>query len=222
MMSRLALRGVHRHRWEWPPFAVAVVAAGLFFWLAHEAAIEHEHSALELDWMRAISALRTDVMTSALLWVNRVHDEAIASLIFIILAAQAFRRRWRQFHLLLAMGPGAMLLNLLAKSAFQRPRPPVDALVSAHGYAFPSGHTIAAAATAAMLIYLTWHQTTSPGWRAAVAIVAVSMALVVGFSRVYLGAHYPSDVMASLLEAVAWSCLCIEVGRYRPDLSGEN
>lgn len=219
MISRLELRWLRKPGWARLPFSVTILATGLFFLLAHEAVIEHEHGALELYWMEVLSTLRTEVLTSVLLWVNRVHDKVIASLVIVILATQIYRRRWRQFCLLLIMGPGAMLLNLLAKNVFQRPRPQVDALVSAHGYAFPSGHTIAAAAVAAMLIHLTWRETTSSGWRGASVVLAVPMALVVGFGRVYLGAHYPSDVMASLLEAVAWSCLCIAVDCDRPDLS---
>lgn len=208
----------HSSRRGWFPFAIASIFFGLFFLLAHEVVFEHDYYMVELQWMEALAMHRTEMLTDALLWVSRAHDGIIASLIIVILTLQIYRRRWRQLRFLLILGPGVMLFSWLAKHVFQRPRPQImDALISAHGYGFPSGHTITAAATAVMLIHFTWHETTSHSWRGIVVVFAVSLTLVVGFSRVYLGVHYPSDVLASLLEVAAWSCLCIAMDGHRPN-----
>lgn len=89
---------------------------------------------------------------------------------------------------------GSFLLNSLLKYIFARPRPNLfPPLVVEHSYSFPSGHTMAAVAVYGLLALVLW-QRGRRGW----AALAGSWAPLVALSRVYLGAHYPSDVLASL------------------------
>lgn len=96
----------------------------------------------------------------------------------------------------------SVILNLGIKAMITRPRPmAVPALVVETGYSFPSGHSMAGAAFYGFLIYLLWRQQVSPRARRwGTGLLAVIIALV-GISRVYLGVHYLSDVVAGFLAA---------------------
>lgn len=112
--------------------------------------------------------------------------------------------------------PGGMLLNYAVKHAFQRARPAFDGAAAIASYSFPSGH--AAGATlwwGFMLVWLFAHRADGRT-RIAGATLAAAMVLLTALSRVYLGAHYLSDVLAAIGEAAAWLALCFMVLGRRP------
>lgn len=100
----------------------------------------------------------------------------------------------------LAVG-GAVALNNLVKVIFGRPRPALwESIAPAKFYSFPSGHAMGTAALAAALAFLLW----PTPWRWPVLLASGLFALCVGFSRLYLGVHYPSDVLAGWVGSVGW------------------
>ena len=100
--------------------------------------------------------------------------------------------------------PLGMLLNVLLKNIFQRARPSFEhPLLTLTTYSFPSGH--AAAATLLYGVLGAYLVCTCKGWRRALAgCLAVAMVALVGLSRIYLGAHYLSDVAAAVASSVGW------------------
>ncbi|GAB3850005.1 phosphatase PAP2 family protein [Hymenobacter terrigena] len=96
---------------------------------------------------------------------------------------------------------GAMALNMLVKVLFARPRPALWlSLKPAFYYSFPSGHAMGAAAVATALGFLLWqHRGHWLAW-----VLGPLFALAVGWSRMYLGVHYPSDVLAGWTGSVGW------------------
>ncbi len=105
--------------------------------------------------------------------------------------------------LLLAFG-GASVVNSLLKLVFHRPRPEL-AFVHLDTYSFPSGHAATSSATFTVLAYLLarrYHSTAARIWIGLGAAAAIAL---VGFSRLYLGAHYLSDVLAGISFGVAWA-----------------
>lgn len=100
----------------------------------------------------------------------------------------------------LAIG-GAVFLNLSAKAFFGRARPSLWASIAPEtSFSFPSGHAMGAAALAAALTFLFW----PTRWRWMAMALTVLFALGVGWSRMYLGVHYPSDVVAGWVVSVGW------------------
>ena len=104
---------------------------------------------------------------------------------------------------------GGMGLNRLLKYAFQRPRPHFDdPLLSLTGYSFPSGHTMAATVLYGVVAVFLVARTKHLAARAIVILSAAALIAIVGFSRIYLGAHYLSDVLGAIAEGLAWLSLC--------------
>lgn len=114
--------------------------------------------------------------------------------ITVILSGIMVNRRF-VWQVLLTIGSG-VLLNRIIKLLIQRPRPNTNLLMHYSSYSFPSGHSSAAALILGCLILLTW-QVVRRNWvKVIITTILVILVLAIGFSRVYVGAHYPSDVLA--------------------------
>lgn len=103
---------------------------------------------------------------------------------------------------LLALGVGgAALINQILKSTFERTRPDLwEQIVVETSYSFPSGHAMVSLALAASLVALVWRTR----WRPAAIVTATIYVVIIGLSRLYLGVHYPSDVLAGWLFSGLW------------------
>jgi undecaprenyl-diphosphatase len=116
-----------------------------------------------------------------------------------------YYKRWRLSAILLCVSTGgSVLLTTVLKAVFQRQRPElIDSGYTATFYSFPSGHaTVAAGFYGALAIILAYRA--RGFWRWAIASGGLSLVLLIGFSRLYLGVHYPTDVLAGFLAAVLW------------------
>jgi undecaprenyl-diphosphatase len=127
-----------------------------------------------------------------------------AELVFLPLLAVAGWLAWqKKWHLLLSLlvsFGGAMGMSFLFKSLFARPRPTVFVpLLTENSFIFTSGHTLLAVAVFGWLAVWLW-QCRQTGW----AILSGVWVFLVALSRVYLGVHYPSDVLASLMLGTVW------------------
>ena len=169
---------------------------------------------LELDQAAShwFAAHRDAALTRAMLLVSSVHQTGkLLAFSALLAAALALRRGLAAARPLLVV-PLGMLLNLGLKDLFQRTRPVFqDPLVQIATYSFPSGHAVASTVFYGALCVLVFAHTRSRAARAAACAVAVTMVLLVCFSRVYLGAHFPGDVLAGV--AVGTLCLLLS---FRP------
>jgi membrane-associated phospholipid phosphatase len=114
-------------------------------------------------------------------------------------------RTWRPLVLLVGAYAGAWILQRSIKLLTQVPRPPAPAAVHTFsGYAFPSGHATDATAVYGMLAVLLAAGISRRGAKAAVWLAAVTLVGLVGLSRVYLGGHWLTDVLAGFAIGAAW------------------
>jgi undecaprenyl-diphosphatase len=106
---------------------------------------------------------------------------------------------------------GVYLLDDVLKDFFERARPEVFAwrTVRPSGYAFPSGHSLNATVGYTLFAFLVARLERSRRLRAATFAVAATLVAAVAVSRVYLGVHYPSDVLAGVLIGFAWAMACV-------------
>ena len=124
----------------------------------------------------------------------------------LVLIAWLGLKRWKREGLFagLALG-GSALLNLATKQWFARERPSLWASIAPETtYSFPSGHAMGSMTLASVAVMLAWHTR----WRVPVSLAGMAFVLLVGMSRVYLGVHYPSDILAGWCAAGAWSVAC--------------
>jgi undecaprenyl-diphosphatase len=112
------------------------------------------------------------------------------------------RRHYRESVFAAFATGGSALLNLVAKQAFARDRPSLwESIAPEHNYSFPSGHAMGSMTLAAVLVLLAW----PTRWRWLVLAAMAVFVPMVGLSRVYLGVHYPSDILAGWAAALAWA-----------------
>jgi len=105
---------------------------------------------------------------------------------------------------------GGVLLNRVLKYFFHRSRPFFsDPLLTVSSFSFPSGHTMAATVLYGTIAAYLLLNTKDPARRLLIVICAGCLILLVAFSRIYLGAHYLSDVLGAMAEGLAWLSLCL-------------
>ncbi len=118
-------------------------------------------------------------------------------LVLVLLAA----RRWRESLFAACAFIGSALLNLSTKQFFQRDRPTLwESVAPEHTFSFPSGHAMGSMTLAMVVFLLAWHTR----WRWPATIAALVFVLLVGLSRLYLGVHYPSDILGGWAAGMAW------------------
>lgn len=115
-------------------------------------------------------------------------------------------KRWYALNVLI-ISLGSFLLVKSLKLVFRRDRPGESLIENLQSYSFPSGHTVSAIVFFSLLIYVVWKTNLRKAFKVIVTIGAVITALMVGVSRIMLGVHYPSDVIAGVALASAWVML---------------
>lgn len=165
-----------------------------------------------------------DTLMSA---VSFVGSPAVVALIAIAVGLFLIgRRRWIVLGGWIAAFAGGAVLDWTLKRIIQRPRPP-GALLFMHrfSYSFPSEHAMGSFVGYGMLAYLLitfW--ATKNSTRVLIAVVSLVLVVAVGFSRIYVGLHYFSDVIGGYAAGAVWLVACIsgvEIARRQPRLSGD-
>jgi undecaprenyl-diphosphatase len=135
-------------------------------------------------------------------WMSKLgYQYGVIPLDVAIAGWLVWQRRYRDGLFFLLAVVGSLLVNMGAKNHFTRLRPDLWASIAPEmSYSFPSGHAMGSATLATALLLLAW----PTKWRWRVAVPALAFMLLVGMSRVYLGVHYPSDILAGWSAACAW------------------
>ena len=208
-------------RWLDGPLLVALavgVAATAVFAELYESLREQERlvriDRAVTDWL---TVERGDVLTRAMELVTWLAAPAVvAGVVVAAVAVLSARRHAGSAAFLVASSAGAALLVSVAKLVVARPRPPaVDAVVVARGYSFPSGHAAQSVACYGALALIAWYLSDDRRVRLAVLVAAGLVAVAVGASRVVLGVHWTSDVIAGWALAAGWLALLVIVARAR-------
>lgn len=97
-----------------------------------------------------------------------------------------------------------IMLNEALKQVYKRARPEIHRLMEIGGFSFPSGHTMMAFSLYGMLTYLLWHTVKQQKTRIIVAFVTMMIAFTIAISRIYVGVHFPSDIVGGILCSTFW------------------
>jgi undecaprenyl-diphosphatase len=141
-------------------------------------------------------------------------SEWIAIVLSIAVLFFVFKRWWPSLVMMVVAIPGGMLLNEWIKILVHRHRPFVDGwFVDWSGYSFASGHTIGATLLYGQLALFIFPLIRGRRGRALVFAAAILVVVLVGFSRIALGAHYVTDVLAGMFLGTSWLTVCLLVSR---------
>jgi len=183
--------------------AVAILCLFLFAWLGREM-LEGDTRSLDeavRSWVHQFASpgMTRTMNAISLLGYNVLIVEMVIA--FVVFA----KLRWRRAAVWLAVAmTGALLLDLALKYAYHRPRPTAFFGVAPASYSFPSGHALCSLCFYGVLAGLLSARIKSTAWRVAVWTAAAVLIVAIGLSRIYLGVHYPSDVLAGYLAATVW------------------
>jgi membrane protein DedA with SNARE-associated domain/membrane-associated phospholipid phosphatase len=165
-----------------------------------------------------LSAFRTDALTSVFTWITLLGKSQVILIFTATLTALLWL--WRKSRYILPLFItilGSQTFTYLGKLAFHRPRPDL-AVYAEHSFSFPSGHATIAVAFYGFAGYLLMHLV--QGWNRKVNIffATIFIIIAIGFSRLYLGEHYVSDVWSGYLVGAMWLIMGASVAewlRYR-------
>lgn len=149
---------------------------------------------------------RTPLLTTVALEVTQLGTGIVLLMIMLVSAAFLWLTRHRYSAALLLVGVlGASILNIALKDVFLRPRPTsVHPLTVVGSASFPSGHAMVSFVAYAAVALLVSRLESGATFRAVTWSLAILLIAAIGVSRVYLGVHYPSDVVAGYLAGLAW------------------
>jgi len=175
--------------------------------------LAHKAGYIDDNLIRIVQGWESPGMTDLMetfTWLGSTKVAIIIALVAIAVLAVFLRHRKELVLFILAVGL-APLLNRLIKSIFERERPTLHRLIEEVGYSFPSGHSMGAFTMYGILTYLLWRHVPSAWGRTLMVVIGLALTLCIGMSRIYLGVHYPSDVIGGYLISGAWIGLSIEV-----------
>lgn len=201
--------------------ALATIALWLFTYIAEEV-FEHETQAFDANVLLAIRSLQRPWLDPIMVFVTDVGDPRVLLVICVGLSAILLIRHHRAEAMTIAIaGFGALGLNFVLKNLFARARPELwSRIVDVTNYSFPSGHAMLSMVMYGLLGYLL--ATRFQRWRGVIATLSTLLILLIGFSRLYLGVHWFTDVVGGYAAGLVWLITCIlslEIWRQRHDLS---
>jgi membrane-associated phospholipid phosphatase len=163
--------------------------------------IQHHLFAFDLQLLWQVHQFANPMYDRVAIALSYLGGMPIASVMFLTLLGYVYWRRSRDALFVLISMVGVANLSWLLKVFVNRPRPMLwPRLVQDYGASFPSGHSVYAASFACVFIILCWRTQ----WRGFVLVFALAWMLLMGLSRVYLGVHFPSDVLGGWALGWAW------------------
>lgn len=208
-------------RSPWAATLGLLLAAGLLIgvWAGIGLLLDGHTSGTERGWIGDLEAGRSSPVTETAKMLSTLGSSAVLVPVCLLVAlALVWRRRIVLAGFLVATLVGGVELAMVVKAIVGRPRPPLpERLVTIGSTSFPSGH---ATQNAAILPALALVAVAFGAGRRIALAVAVVLAFAVGLSRVLLGVHYPTDVVAGWLLGAAWLGCCYYVFLARAVTSG--
>ncbi|MBO3460468.1 phosphatase PAP2 family protein [Aetokthonos hydrillicola Thurmond2011] len=127
--------------------------------------------------------------------------KTLTPILLLIALTLFFQKRWRLGSYFITTGLGSTIINFAAKEFIHRARPHLwESTYHKVGFAFPSGHAMASMTFAALLVILAWETR----WRLVALVFGILFVPTIAWTRLYLGVHFPSDILAGWLVSLAW------------------
>lgn len=164
---------------------------------------------------RLMQDLRTPALDTVMIAITELGDTGVVVTVTAIVAFWlTWRGAWRTLVYWLTAIAGASAINTAIKAALERPRPVELYLQGASNWSFPSGHSTVNAVLYGCLAMIVLREC-RPGLRIPVAAASATLIFFIGFSRLYLGAHWASDVLGGFVFSAMWLALLSLFYMYR-------
>jgi len=186
-------------------FLSALFALLFFAWLAEEM-MEGDTARFDSAITLAVHQHATPRLTTVMKALTMLGSSVVmAPLAILTLALCYFRREFQALKILAATFGGALLLEFILKLTFHRARPvPFFDLPTPASFSFPSGHALFSFCFFAGIAALLSPRLSSQRAKLGLWSIAIALILGIGLSRIYLGVHYPSDVLAGYAAGIVW------------------
>lgn len=181
-------------------FAIFIAGAIAFGYIADEV-LEGDTQTVDTGLLQVIHVISSPLLTSIVkvgTYFGGVLVVSLLSLFLLIFLSQS--RKWKAVIFAGASMGGTLIMFTLLKLLFERQRPFLYNIVTESTYSFPSGHASITCALALVIVFLTWHTR----YRKPAVIFGILYVLFIGFTRLYLTVHYPTDVLAGWILATTW------------------
>lgn len=188
-------------------FGLMIAVGALFFfaWLADEV-LEGGTQAMDETVRIFVNGFASQPLTLLMNFVTVLGSTLFLSTVFVCVFIIFIRKNRKRPAILITMTmAGAVILNFVLKVSFARPRPaPFFDTPLPSSYSFPSGHSLFALCFYGALAWIFASMIHKHWLKSLIWVAAVFLALLIGISRIYLGVHYPSDVIAGYAASIVW------------------
>ena len=163
---------------------------------------------LASEWLQART---TDAGAILFTWISWLGDTALTGLVIAAVLVLAHRRRFTAATTVAFASICAPFIDVALKQVFQRGRPDhAIAIITGTTWSFPSGHAMSSLVGYGVVAYFRAERESDPRRRLIIVVATCLIVAGVGFSRLYLGVHYLSDVAGGWLAGAVWLLACIE------------
>ena len=186
-------------------FSIILSLAALFILLKMgNEVLEKEVFSVDVTITDLIYSFRSPFLTEIMRWFTFLGSPLFLFSLSVIGTLYIFTKRKRDALIYSVILYSGVILNLILKYIFQRPRPHHLPLISEDNYSFPSGHAMNSFVFYTALSYFILRETKNLTTSIFVFAISGIIIFLIGISRVYLGVHYPSDVIAGYVTGFLW------------------
>lgn len=181
-------------------------------WLFEEV-LEREAFAFDTSWLLWLHKQTNPSLDAVMLTITRFGNPSVVVIVVgVTLVILWWRREWQEAKIFAIACLGALILNTGLKLFFAKPRPQLwSRLISEASFSFPSGHALGSFVLYGFLAYLL--ATHYPKFAKAIYSLTVIVIAAIGLSRMYLGVHWPTDIIAGYGVGFLWLTICISMLR---------
>lgn len=185
-------------------------AVFLFGFIIHEVLWEKEEAVDHWIFNFLSSYVITPQLTTLMKAVTYCASRNFLQIAYgVVVITYLVQKNWKRALEIFVIGLGGFLINYFMKLSFHRLRPANPLIDPLQNFSFPSGHATSGFIFYGLLVFLIWKAQIPKAYKYVIGSILVLFAILIGFSRIYLRMHYPSDVVAGFCIGFAWLALTI-------------
>jgi membrane-associated phospholipid phosphatase len=195
----------------WIVIVIALFATALIFftYIGHEIFWDKEEQ-LDHNFFQLLSPHINSSVTKAMKIITYGASSRFLQIGYALLViGYLIKKNWKRAIEIAVIGLGGFVINYFMKLSFQRQRPADPLIEPLQNFSFPSGHATSGFIFYGLLVYLIWKSKLKQVYKYIFGAILILIALLIGFSRIYLKLHYLSDVVAGFCIGFAWLAVAV-------------